>query len=448
MTVVSPAFRDGRHIGFFASTAHVVDIGGRGFGPDANDVHEEGLTIPITKFADRGTVSAEVVRFVRANVRAPDAVVGDLYSLAACNASGDRRLQEMMTEFRIDDLEALSEFIIDTSRKATRACIAALPPGRYENEMQVDGYDAPVRMKVTLNVDGDTLVADFAGTSGTSSFGVTRSHGLYARLCLLRLEVCHRAGGAEQYRLARAVRSDGAGRLHPERAQAGAGVGAARPGASGAGRGAGRLAPLSSRQGSGRRASALWNIQISARPVEVDSGLPSAEVLMFNSGGTGARPTLDGLSATAFPSGVKTMSIEATEHVGPIVVWRKDLREGSGGPGEHRGGLGQTIEIEPRDGYAFHFNAMFDRIENPARGRNGGGPGASGGVAWRTAPVCAAKAGRRCRPGRAWCSACRAAAATAIPPDGHGIRSGPTWRRATSRRIRPRPSISSMMTRG
>ncbi|NNE88727.1 MAG: hydantoinase B/oxoprolinase family protein, partial [Silicimonas sp.] len=127
-------------------------------------------------------------------------------------------------------------------------------------------------------------------------------------------------------------------------------------------------------------ASALWNIQISARPIDPASNLPSSEVLMFNSGGTGARPLLDGLSATAFPSGVSTMSVEATEHVGPIVVWRKDLREGSGGAGAQRGGLGQIIEIEAREGYDFYFNAMFDRVENPARGRDGGADGAPGRV--------------------------------------------------------------------
>ena len=127
-------------------------------------------------------------------------------------------------------------------------------------------------------------------------------------------------------------------------------------------------------------ASALWNIQISARPSDPASGLPNREVLMFNSGGTGARPSADGLSATAFPSGVSTMSVEATEHVGPITVWRKDLRAGSGGAGALRGGLGQTIEIEPRAGYDFWFNAMFDRVKNAARGRAGGGPGGAGRV--------------------------------------------------------------------
>jgi N-methylhydantoinase B len=127
-------------------------------------------------------------------------------------------------------------------------------------------------------------------------------------------------------------------------------------------------------------ASSLWNIQISARAADPESRLPPAEILMFNSGGTGARPGADGLSATAFPSGVSTMSVEATEHVGPITVWRKELRQDSGGAGRMRGGLGQVIEIAPRRGYEMWFNAMFDRVENPARGRDGGGEGAPGRV--------------------------------------------------------------------
>jgi N-methylhydantoinase B len=125
---------------------------------------------------------------------------------------------------------------------------------------------------------------------------------------------------------------------------------------------------------------ALWNLHVSARPVREDSGLKGAEILMFNSGGTGARAELDGLSATAFPSGVHAMSVEATEQVGPIVVWRKELRSGSGGAGKLRGGLGQIVEIGPREGYQFRFNAMFDRIDHPALGQSGGGPGAAGQV--------------------------------------------------------------------
>ncbi|MEM7056670.1 MAG: hydantoinase B/oxoprolinase family protein [Pseudomonadota bacterium] len=381
ITVVSPTFRDGRHIGFFACTAHVVDIGGRGFGPDGTEVYEEGLQIPILKFAERGEVDRTLVAMIRANTREPDPVVGDIYSLAACNEAGDRRLQSMMAEFGIDELEGLSDFIVDTSRAATLKRIAALPDGEFINEMQVDGYDIPVRMAVKLTVEGERLKADFDGTSGPSKFGVnvpmvyTRAYACYGLKCAIAPAVPNNTGSLEPFVI---TAPDGC-------------ILAAR-----------RPAPVSTRHVLGHLvpdvvlgalhkclpkvvpaegASALWNIQISARPTDPASGLRNREVLMFNSGGTGARPAADGLSATAFPSGVSTMSVEATEHVGPIVVWRKDLREGSGGAGQFRGGLGQTIEIEPRQGYDFYFNAMFDRIENPARGRDGGGLGGAGKVA-------------------------------------------------------------------
>jgi N-methylhydantoinase B len=97
---------------------------------------------------------------------------------------------------------------------------------------------------------------------------------------------------------------------------------------------------------------------------------------MFNSGGAGARPMLDGLSATAFPSGVMTMPVEATEQAGPVIVWCKELRLDSGGAGQFRGGLGQVMEVGARDGHEFDFQAMFDRLHHPARGRNGGAAGA------------------------------------------------------------------------
>ena len=101
---------------------------------------------------------------------------------------------------------------------------------------------------------------------------------------------------------------------------------------------------------------------------------------MFNSGGTGARPGLDGLDSTAFPSGVRTMPAEATEQSGPVIIWRKELRPDSGGHGRQRGGLGQVIEIGPADGYQISVSCMFDRVDNPARGRQGGGQGAPGKV--------------------------------------------------------------------
>jgi len=380
ITMVSPVFRVGALIGFFACTAHVVDIGGRGFGPDAGEVYEEGLLIPIMKFMDRGEVSQVLMQFVRANTRAPDQVVGDMYSLAACNTAGERRLQTMLDEFDINGIDRLSNFIIETSRKATCAAIRKVPDGSYHYSMVVDGFEEPVTMRVRLDIDGEKLLADFAGTSGMSKFGVncpevyTRAYACYGLKCAIAASVPNNAGSLVPFHI-----------TAPE----GSILAARRP------------APVSTRHVMGHLvpdvvlgalhsalpnivpaegASALWNIQISARPTDLNSGWPSKEVLMFNSGGTGARPSVDGLSATAFPSGVSTMSVEATEHVGPITVWRKELRMGSGGAGKFRGGLGQIIEIEPRLGYDLYVNAMFDRVDYAARGRAGGGDGAAGKV--------------------------------------------------------------------
>jgi len=131
-------------------------------------------------------------------------------------------------------------------------------------------------------------------------------------------------------------------------------------------------------------AGCLCNFQMSVRP-RTDAAAPPharrSEVLTFNSGGSGARPNHDGLNATAFPSGVMTMPIEATENAGPVIIWRKELRPDSGGAGRTRGGLGQFMEVGALDGHEFDLQAMFDRGAHPARGRRGGQAGAPTAIA-------------------------------------------------------------------
>ena len=88
----------------------------------------------------------------------------------------------------------------------------------------------------------------------------------------------------------------------------------------------------------------------------------------------------DGLDVTAFQSGVRTIPVEATESVAPILFRRREFREGSGGAGCHRGGLGQIIELGGVDGTPIAMLCNFERVANPARGGEGGGNGASGRV--------------------------------------------------------------------
>jgi N-methylhydantoinase B len=176
ITVVTPVFygRDGHsaHIGYFAATAHVVDIGGRGFGPDGSDVYEEGLCIPPMKFFRAGALNEDLIEILRNNVRERDQVIGDFHSLAVCNATGMRRLKGMLDEFGLHDLEDLAGFIFANSQRATRERIAALPDGTQRYAMTVDGYEKPIELVVAVEIAADQLRADFTGTSDPSRYGI------------------------------------------------------------------------------------------------------------------------------------------------------------------------------------------------------------------------------------------------------------------------------------
>lgn len=380
ITVTTPIFVDQVLIGFFASTAHVVDIGGRGYGPDAREVYEEGIRIPIMKWAERGELSRDLVNLVRNNVREADQVVGDIHGLAACNETGRRRLLDMLREFDMVDLDELAEFIFGRTRNATMRALEAVEPGVYRNDMQVDGYNETITLAVELTVTDEGMHADFSGTSPLSHFGVNvpltyaQAYFTYGMLIALAPELPNNFASLLPFTVS-APPGVILNAQHPDPVAVRHVIGHFVTDLC-----LGAIAPALPHIVPAEGAGALWNFQASARSADPSALLPPVELLMFNSGGTGARPTLDGLTATAFPSGVMTMSAEATEQVGPIIVWRKEIREDSGGVGKQRGGLGQIIEIGPTDGYLFEFSAMFDRVENPARGRAGGGNGVAGKV--------------------------------------------------------------------
>jgi len=379
ITVVSPAFHDGALVGFFACTAHVVDIGGRGFGADAASVYEEGLYIPIMKLAQRGAVDPTLIRIVRGNVREPDQIVGDIFALAACNEIGRRRLAEMMDEFGLADLEGIGGFILEHSRRATLERIAALPRGTATGAMTIDGFDTPIDLIVRLEILPDRIACDFAGSSVVDNKGInvplvyTKAYACYALKCAIAPEIPNNAASLAPFEVT-APENSILNAKHPAPVALRHVIGHMIPDTV-----YGALDKLLPRLVPAEGAGTLCNFQVSLRPRTdrpAPPGAVRAEVLTFNSGGAGARPTLDGLNATAFPSGVMTMPVEATEHAGPVIIWRKELRPDSGGAGKYRGGLGQFMEVGAREGHEFDFQAMFDRVDHPARGRQGGQNGA------------------------------------------------------------------------
>ena len=380
ITMVTPSFYKDELVGFFACTAHIVDIGGRGFGADAHSVYEEGLYIPIMKFAERGTVDETLIKIIRGNVREPDQLVGDVYALATCNEIGHRRLIDMMEEFELKDLDGIADFILENSRTATLACIAALPKKEASGEMTVDGFDVPITLKVKVSIHGDRIVSDFTGSSGLDKKGINcplvyaKAYACYALKVAIAPEIPNNAASLAPFEIV-APENTIVNALHPAPLALRHIVGHFVPDTVYAA--FDKIVPgLVPAEGAG----CLCNFQVSLRP-RTDAPAPAharrSEVLTFNSGGSGARPEHDGMNATAFPSGVMTMPIEATEHAGPVIIWRKELRPDSGGAGATRGGLGQFMEVGAQEGHEFDIQAMFDRGEHPARGRRGGGPGAA-----------------------------------------------------------------------
>ncbi|MEM9099865.1 MAG: hydantoinase B/oxoprolinase family protein [Pseudomonadota bacterium] len=379
ITVVTPSFHKGRFVGFFACTAHITDIGGRGFGADGNSVYEEGLQIPVMKFAERGEVDRTLLALIRSNTREPDQLVGDVYALATSNEIGHRRLVDMMEEFDLEDLDGISDFIMENSRRATLERIAEVPQMVADGHMRIDGYDRPIDLKVKLSFEGDRVMADWAGTSPVDKKGInvplvyTKAYTCYALKCAIAPEIPNNAASLAPFEI-----------TAPE----GSIVNAVHPAPVALRHVIGHMVPdtiydaldkivpgLVPAEGAG----SLCNFMVSLRPrmdVPAPPDAVRSEVLTFNSGGAGARPGLDGMNATAFPSGVMTMPAEATEQVGPVMIWRKELRPDSGGAGASRGGLGQYMEVGAREGHEFDFQAMFDRVHHPARGRRGGHEGA------------------------------------------------------------------------
>lgn len=375
-TVVSPAFREGKLIAFFACTAHVADIGGNGADPSSRDVHAEGLFIPIMPLAARGEMNATLMRLLRANSREPDRLEGDIYALVASNETGARRLKEMMAEYRLSDLEGLSAHILETSDASMREAIAKLPRGTWRHAMRIDGFDAPLDLVATLTIDEDAIHVDFAGTSPISKFGINcpmcyaDAYTSFGVKCLVAPRLANNAAVLARIKVS-APDNCIVNALYPAPVTARALIGhmlpdvvfgcfdQTMPGAIPA-------------EGTG----ASWTLRLTG----TDKNARSFVTTSFQSGGMGGHPALDGLAATPFPSGVKAISTEITEALTPLVIWKKEMRADSGGAGAHRGGLGQVMEIGSREPTPFAIHARFQRVDYPARGRRGGADGAPGAV--------------------------------------------------------------------
>ena len=387
IVIVTPTYRRGQAVGFFADTLHVVDIGGRGIVGAAQQVYEEGIYIPITKIVDRGKVNQWLVDLIAANVREPIQVIGDIYSLISSNEIGGRRLRDMMDEFELEHLDDLARHILDHSRSASLAAMARLKPGTYRNEMTVDGINGkPMTLKAALTVGTDGIDVEYYDAPPTVALGLnvpmcyTDAYTAFGIKCIVAPKVPNNYASLACIRTT-APEGSILNTRHPAAVAARSTIGHMLPDVM-----FGCLIQALPHGVPAEGTSCLWNLRLMGglgraelTPEQMKTATPY-NVMSFHSGGTGARPSSDGLSATAFPSGVKNVPVEITETLAPLVVWSKEYRQDSGGAGEHRGGLGQVMEIGSAENMPFGISPTFDRVVFPARGRLGGQPGAHGGI--------------------------------------------------------------------
>jgi N-methylhydantoinase B len=308
--------------------------------------------------------------------------MGDIWSQLAANQLMERRLIELLQEQGLDDLDALAEDIVSTSRHAMQRAIADMPQGEYHYQIQTDGFNEPFTLAATVRVLQNRIQVDYSGTSPQADRGLnvvpnyTFAFTTYALKCLLAPQLLNNEGCFEPIE----IDAPSGCLLNPN-----------YPAAVGARAITGHFLPTvifgalsQAYPGRMQAASAgcLWAMQYTG----FDSRGERFTNLFFLNGGQGASRDRDGISCISFPGNISNTPIEMIEET-PILVESKCIREDSGGAGRFRGGNGQVMAIRVLNPTPLTVSFLSDRTKLPAPGFNGGQDGALGAVTINGNPI-------------------------------------------------------------
>jgi len=376
--IYTPCFEEGQLFGFAATRAHWMDVGGlsTGFGgANALDPWMEGLQLDQIKLYEGGELDEKAWRMIRDNIRFPESSLGDLKSQVAACRLAERRLEEMFVRYSRPVVEQAIERIFDQTEARCRAVVDAMPDGVYEAESSFGGspldQNQPVEIKVRVVIEGSAMTIDLTQCSQQ------RRAPINARTLAAPL-IAYKA-----LTLPAEPVNEGAFRALKVEIQEGNYMMARHPAAMASW---GRTLP-----------SVVDTILLALAPVLRDKipaahmGVLGGPVVFFGTdpatgqrfvtqsiegGGWGGTPTADGecASVSVCQGDVHNAPIEKMELRWPILVRRRELRTDSGGPGEHRGGLGLEIEIEGLAEGSWSLTDM-GRQQYPPWGLNGGKSG-------------------------------------------------------------------------
>ena len=396
ISIAAPIFHRDRIVGYTLCIVHHLDMGGRMSTLESKDMYEEGLKIPILKLFDEGRLNEIVFDFMRANIRVPEKVLGDVRAQLVANNVCSRSLKALLEEYRLDGLETLGAEVIHRTESSLRRKIAALPDGSYRNEAvlpKIPGCDDDVVVKIEVTVAGDEVTVDYSGSSGevgaaiNCSYNMTRSYTAYPIKLALDPHVPNNDGGLRPIKV-----------IAPE----GTVVNSRPPAATWGRTMISHLFP-----------EIVFATMEHIMPDSVlasNGGSPANEVYLHgrhrdgrsflaiaqHSGGFGASARFDGYPCLCFPNNTRNIPVEVTENEARMYYVRKELRTDSGGPGHNRGGLGQEVEFAILDGgtdLARDVESsvrMSGRTEDgtfPVFGRLGGGNGRGSGLWHNGEPV-------------------------------------------------------------
>jgi N-methylhydantoinase B len=374
-TFSQPIFHDGKLVAFATCMAHWPDIGGILAGV-TTDIYAEGLQLPIVKYYRKGVLNKELEEIIRLNVRVSDRAMGDLRAQLACIRAGARKFEALLDRYGCDAVLTSIDAIMNHSEAAAREHIAQIPDGVYEAEsfMDDDGVDIgkPVPLRVKVIVKGDEMTVDLSNVSPqVKGFYNTGAGEACAQVALKCLAAPH------DFPI-----NDGTYRPLKVISPKGTVLNATKPAPM-------RvwmtypmtvidtifraLAPaMPERAIAGHHADLM---------VAMINGMHPRDNKMFLhlggliGGGWGAKAHEDGVSGTICINDGDTHNgpTEQVENKVPMLIRKYALREDSAGAGRQRGGLGTHQEFEALS--PINFQTRIERVNNPPRGLEGGGPG-------------------------------------------------------------------------
>ena len=376
VTAVGPIFFEGELIGFGAARAHWNDIGAidPGTTMGSTDIYQEGLRLGPTRIVAQGTPIREWFDLLRLNTRLPDASIGDLDAQIAAIRTGERRLSQLLERIGADTYRSACENIFEQARRMDRQAIAAIRDGTWYREgwLDNDGIgEEPVKVALTLTVDGDRLIVDLAGSSGpvagSVNCGASQTESLL-RLAYKTMINPDRAitGGSFETMTVRM----------PEECL----FNAKEPAAcewyfTGLGLLADLFISCLSEAIPERSTAAHYGDSMVAAFFSVDPRRGQWISIEPTAGGWGGRSDGDGESAliNLVNGGFRNIPAEVMETKFPVRLEEFSIRTDSGGPGRHRGGCGVVRRYKTLEDC--HCALWFERSHTPAWGLGGGRDG-------------------------------------------------------------------------